>query len=539
MAEETHFVGASEFKKLLRALSDQYDKDLVEATRHGGSETFLKCWTQTTSDSVGEPQTGQLRLLSTDDDMLLPSQVESPRGEKTHSQPGPANAPQKSEPSSTLRLPLNDAPVSQLTTKSKGKKKEPETWLGRFVQSSLFDRVSAAVLVANAIFIGVQVEFMFKARAPVAIEALDYLFCVFFFVELVLSFCGFGCRHFWLDLVDRSWNVFDFFVVVVSTIDACVSIASRGAASPLGNISVLRIIRVVRITRVLRVFRIMKFFKDLRVMLAAIVSTVKTAYFALVLIFMIMYMFAVAITQMVAEHVKEREEANNPVGRDDDLLFFFGSIPESLMALFMTLAGGIDWKDAAVALYQVGWLCVVVYCIFVIIMTLCILNVLTGIFCQCAIEAAALDKDSIIMFQLQERERYIETLQSLFHHVDESGDGMCSLDEFKAHLSDMTMQALLNSLEIEVNDALTLFEMLDADGSGEVNLDEFVTGCITLRGSAKAVQIEKLQTMSRSAEIKQDELIKTVEHLASLIASESRKVEQAPGVSTETAWTGN
>eukprot|EP00931_Biecheleriopsis_adriatica_P016682 TRINITY_DN12240_c0_g1_i2.p1 TRINITY_DN12240_c0_g1~~TRINITY_DN12240_c0_g1_i2.p1 ORF type:complete len:207 (-),score=21.08 TRINITY_DN12240_c0_g1_i2:80-700(-) len=91
--------------------------------------------------------------------------------------------------------------------------------------------------------------------------------------------------------------------------------------------------------------------------------------------------------------------------------------------------------------------------------SLCIMNVLFGIFCQCAIDTAATDTDNVIQAQLVDKNRFIEQLESLFASWDESHDGICSLQEFSAHLQDETTQALLRSLDIEARDALTLFEM--------------------------------------------------------------------------------
>lgn len=54
------------------------------------------------------------------------------------------------------------------------------------------------------------------------------------------------------------------------------------------------------------------------------------------------------------------------------------------------------------------------------------------------------------------------------------------------------MVALLSGLKIEVRDAISMFEIADVDGSGELDMDEFVTGCITLRGGAKAIQQERI-----------------------------------------------
>jgi len=125
------------------------------------------------------------------------------------------------------------------------------------------------------------------------------------------------------------------------------------------------------------------------------------------------------------------------------------------------------------------------------------MNVLLGIFCQCAIDTASQDNEHVIQLQLQEKTRFVRTLRKLFQSWDESGTGTCSYDEFEKHIWEEKTQALLKSLDIESRDALSLFSFLDADASGHVDLSEFISGCITLRGGAKAMQIEKLAAMNQ------------------------------------------
>eukprot|EP00928_Gymnodinium_smaydae_P044249 TRINITY_DN29523_c0_g8_i1.p1 TRINITY_DN29523_c0_g8~~TRINITY_DN29523_c0_g8_i1.p1 ORF type:complete len:576 (-),score=139.20 TRINITY_DN29523_c0_g8_i1:148-1875(-) len=394
----------------------------------------------------------------------------------------------------------------------------PTTAIGRFVQGSLFDKLSAVLLVGNAVFIGFQVENSFNDVPPFAIDMIDYFFCVAFLIELGLRLYGYGCYRFWCKKEDRAWNTFDFLIVLLSTFDTGVSIFSSGADdSPLGNISVLRVIRIVRITRVLRIIRVMKFFQDLRILVAAIASTLKTAAFAFMLIMFTMYMFGIAITQMVAEYYKERKAAGSPVAQDDDLIQFFGSIFLTIFTLFMTVAGGIDWRDAAVPLLNSSSIAFLFFIMYVMLMILCVMNVLTGIFCQSAIDTAAADKESVIQIHLQEKQRFIETLQTMFDKMDNSRTGILRVEDFHTHLSEETMQAMLKSLEIEVRDALTLFELLDTDGSGEVDINEFVTGCITLRGGAKAVHMEKVSNMNKVFSARFDDLDKELQAIHGLV----------------------
>merc|ERR1712113_740981 len=126
------------------------------------------------------------------------------------------------------------------------------------------------------------------------------------------------------------------------------------------------------------------------------------------------------------------------------------------------------------------------------------MNLLTGIFCENAIEVAHKDTDNVIVEQLADKKRYMMELKELFRSWDTSGDGDLTLTEFQEHISDERMQAFFRSLEIEANDAWSLFKLLDADGQGAVDSEEFVAGCLRLRGAAKAIHIAELDSQAKS-----------------------------------------
>jgi len=572
-----HGNGGTNFKELLRRVAEQYEQDLAQALGAGGfalqqapllhqpeSEEFHKlppgvqlpgAVTETRdSDGVNlhgmewlkqpvQPPSNELELLGdcTDEDgKALPATpryddpVKQPDGEApailqvTHHPERIGPRPRGSlfcQIAMTQERLKEQMSASQANIKRKLARVdtfEERGGLAKFVQSPTFDRLSAVLLLLNAIFIGVQVECSFQPETPLAVLVVDYIFCVAFLVELTMRIWGLGCGAFFCHPQDRAWNNFDFFIVTTSTVDTVTSSLGQGEDPVLGNIGVLRIVRVVRIVRVLRIIRVMKFFQDLRILLAAIISTIKTASFALILILLIMYMFGIAITQLVAEYATDKRNAGTPLASNSDTMEFFGSIGWSILTMFMTISGGIDWRDAAIPLFDVGVLAVMFFLCYVALMVLCVMNVLLGIFCQCALDTAATDKENVITLQMQEKERFVKTLRSLFNGWDDSGDGVCTIQEFEKHIQDEKTQALLRSLGIEGRDALTLFGLLDTDGSGEIDLEEFVTGCITLRGGAKAVHMEKLNQLSKTFSVHIGRIETTLSAIELKLAAEHR-----------------
>merc|ERR1719502_1895787 len=64
-------------------------------------------------------------------------------------------------------------------------------------------------------------------------------------------------------------------------------------------------------------------------------------------------------------------------------------------------------------------------------------------------------------------------------------------DDFAEVLSDPSTQTFLGGLDLNVDDAWELFKLLDTDESNHIDVEEFVSGCLRLKGQAKAMDIAK------------------------------------------------
>eukprot|EP00928_Gymnodinium_smaydae_P031084 TRINITY_DN22936_c0_g1_i1.p1 TRINITY_DN22936_c0_g1~~TRINITY_DN22936_c0_g1_i1.p1 ORF type:complete len:560 (+),score=94.56 TRINITY_DN22936_c0_g1_i1:49-1728(+) len=387
-----------------------------------------------------------------------------------------------------------------------------------------FDHAMAGILVLNAIYVGVQCHFSYYNVGELVFSILEYIFSFVFLCELGVRLNALGCRDFFRGN-DRHWNSFDFLVVFTSSLDTMLSWIVSNA--DLGNVSLMRIVRLVRIARVMRVIRLLKFFKDLRVLVSAIMHTLRTAAWSMLILFVSTYLFSVSISQFSAPVVirlRDSEAANSLSDTEADLLWYFGTFHTTLMTLFMSVSGGIDWESAMNPLFQVGYIPSFLLWTYVVFSSFCVLNVITGIYCQCAVESFEKDKDMVIAAQLNEKDRYIDALSSVFDKYDASGDGTLDPEEFRNVLHDEEMVALLNGLDIDARDAATLFEKDAEDG---LDVDEFITGCITLRGSAKAVHMERAFMDTKSLKDKVFKIEQMQREILRILDSDFRAVPQA------------
>jgi len=136
-----------------------------------------------------------------------------------------------------------------------------------------------------------------------------------------------------------------------------------------------------------------------------------------------------------------------------------------------------------------GWFMVVLFVCYLAFTVFAVLNVVTGVFCQSALESAALDQDLMVQAQLAEKERYVSKAQQLFKDIDGEEQGILTYAEFENRLKDESVRTYFSLLELDISDAWTLFKLIDINDAYEVSIEDFVTGCLRLKGSAKSIDI--------------------------------------------------
>jgi voltage-gated sodium channel len=125
----------------------------------------------------------------------------------------------------------------------------------KLVDNPLFDIVTTAVILFNAVVIGLETFSSFNARHEDTLILLNGLCFAYYVVELSIRATSYMPRP-W-QFFGSGWNVFDFVVVFAAVVPGIRE-----------NAQLLRIIRVARITRLVRMM------KELRIVVAAIARAV-------------------------------------------------------------------------------------------------------------------------------------------------------------------------------------------------------------------------------------------------------------------------
>merc|ERR1712137_584844 len=99
---------------------------------------------------------------------------------------------------------------------------------------------------------------------------------------------------------------------------------------------------------------------------------------------------------------------------------------------------------------EFAYLCFALYIVFV---TLGVLNIVTGFFVDGTISASANVKEELLRDAQEKKNAILELIVDMFHQMDEDKSGTLSLEELEAHLFDETLQSHFTMLEMEPTEA--------------------------------------------------------------------------------------
>jgi len=255
-------------------------------------------------------------------------------------------------------------------------------------------------------------------------------------------------------------------------------------------LSQLSVVRVIRLARIVRLIRLMRFFSDLRVMVAGIMSSMMSLFWALVLLLIIMYIFSVFVLQMVVD-----EPAIKTQDEDSDLVKYYGNLVRSIFTLFQCICGGLDWGDPAAPLVEMHPIIGFMFAFYIAFAVFCVLNIITGVFVENTNKMAQKDEDNMILEEVEIKQEWANIVANLFNNADVDMSGEIDAEEFAAQADDLRVQAYFRRIGLEVNErnARGLFSLLDFDGDGMVTLDEFSSGLQQLHGTAKRMDVARIK----------------------------------------------
>jgi len=364
------------------------------------------------------------------------------------------------------------------------------------LSSTRFDNFIGALILINAVTIGVQTNYAateVTEEFPRYFTVLERVFLIVFSVELCLRIYVYR-KKFFCARKNLLWNLFDFTVVVMQVAEEIVNLMPQPDDPDAQGISandllLVRILRILRIVRILRVVRVLHLISELRTIVSSIVGSFKSLGWTVLLLALMIYIVAVYFTQSTTAHMVAIK-GSNMTKDDEDLQYFFGSLPRTGLSLWQAMSGGADWDSMAGPLMtQISVLQGVLFAAYIAFALLALMNVVTGVFVQTALQSAKDEEDAFL----------VDQIVKLFDWAERSQTAKISLAEIEERLNDPAVAQEWKSINVQPAEAEYLFTLLDIEESGEISFQEFLSGCLRLHGHSKSMDVLTIMQENRSA----------------------------------------
>jgi voltage-gated sodium channel len=216
--------------------------------------------------------------------------------------------------------------------------------VANFVEHSRFVNFIAALILINAVTLGMHTSDHLTSQYGGLLKLTDNLIVGIFCIEILLKFFAYRLSFFKV-----GWNVFDFIIVMISIMPA---------SGPL---------TIMRVFRVFRILRLMSVVPQMRRVVSALFHAIPGMASIMGVLVILFYVFAVLATEVFGAHPSA------------DMQALFGTLPKSIYTLFqvMTLEG---WADGVATptmeLFPWAW---TFFVPFIFITSFAVLNLFIGI----------------------------------------------------------------------------------------------------------------------------------------------------------------
>jgi len=364
---------------------------------------------------------------------------------------------------------------------------QPDTFLANLTVHPMFIAVQTIVILCNTALMAYETDAGIDAvrngeDLPSWISAGNLIFNLIFAAELVFRISVLR-SWFFTAPGEWGWNYFDMVLVLWSL----VSEFFHGS-----QLSFLRAFRMLRAARVARIIRLARFFRHLRRMVFAILACLSSLAWAFVFLTMVMFMFSILFVQGVTIALEEEDSQSlQRVMKENEIDLYFDSLGGAMLSLLAAVSGGMDWMVIKKPLDYAGSFYAALFVVYLLFVTVGLMNVLTGVFLSNADEFT--DLSLMIAGEEAKVDGFVEQMLELFKILDTKEAGIVDWDTFHKVMRNDAVRAYFSALQLEPTHIRLIFDLLDEHRTGKIALNDFVMGMVRLKGEAKAIDARIIQ----------------------------------------------
>lgn len=340
--------------------------------------------------------------------------------------------------------------------------------------SPKFDCLICFVIVLNSISIGMEISADLKGEDTSAYKQLENLFLIIYVGELASRFSVYG-----LSCLTNPWVAFDFVLVVAGVMTAWIIMPLSGSVpAGMGPLMVLRIMRLFRLARAVR---LLVQFKTLWMLVCGLLYSLGTIFYTFLLMLLIIYVWACLGIELITKHDLGPQGAEPDPDFEDAVETYFSSLPQAMFTLmrFVILDSASEVYDPIVA----GDKTLLFYFLmFMAVVSIALMNLVTAVIVEGAIEQAEADKEMQKAHEEQQRKLLVRECQDLFEQIDADASGFLSKEEIET--APLDAQEKLIKLFKDAGtwkDVMDQMEMtMDLDRDGFISIKEFIDGIMRI-----------------------------------------------------------
>jgi len=343
---------------------------------------------------------------------------------------------------------------------------DPMGCLTKLVLSPRFDFFTGAIIMINAVTIGMDASWTRSGRpVPMALQVAECIFLFIYTVEICLRFMALGRRA-----LCNAWVLFDIVLVACGCFDMVTTFLGH-SVTILQHVLLVRIFRLARLARVLR---LMIKFHTLWMLVHGLLNSLMTLTWTCVIICILLFVFAVLGLELLQPDENASEEYNQ-VAREN-----FGSLLKAATSLLQGLT-----LDSFAVIYRpvvlARPLTIFYFVPFLLVVSIALMNLVTALMVNFSLEQAAKDKQAEEEVQTQYKTEVIRILERAFAELDINKSGHVDLQEMLGAPEELrTLICQVADMDSGEDKMVDIFRTLDFDHTGYVKIEDFCQGLLML-----------------------------------------------------------
>ena len=356
--------------------------------------------------------------------------------------------------------------------------------LANVIRHKAFEATIMLAVIANTAFIAYETNYEMENLGEILLvgQVVEIVFLVFFSLEIGLRLWVHGL--YFLVNEDWSWNLMDAVLMFFAYLDQVLEYVNASV----GKVGMLRLLRV---TRLFRIIRVLRFLREVRIMLVAILGSFISLFWALSMLAVIIFMFAIYFMQQMSTYLSSTQA--NPDELWQSQWDYFNNLGASMYVLLMASTGGKDWEEVYLLLSPLGFDSAFAFTFYLLFFTLGVMNIITGVFVENASVLFKPDDREALSEYMRQVQDDIEQVTAILQVVDKEGSGFLSVSELIAAMKNDRFEHALRTVGIDIRMPEHYFKTLaSVTEQDELSIDEFVAHIVQMKGSVSRTDVQTL-----------------------------------------------